>query len=148
MRISDWSSDVCSSDLVATSASNSAARNPLICRALMADPRILQFTGIDQDVQPVLRRGQRAGGKRVHRTRRIVGLVEIDHGVAARIGRSSVEKTPGAIGFAAIAAITENQKQAAVAFVDRFQTKRAAILLEPQRTGLGPVVEGVDDETG
>src|SRR3546814_19311434 len=59
---------------VATSASNSAARNPRICRALMADPRILQFTGIDQDVQPVLRRWQRAGGKRVHRTRRIVGL--------------------------------------------------------------------------
>src|SRR3546814_7634971 len=72
---------------VATSASNSAARNPRICRALMADPRILQFTGIDQDVQPVLRRWQRAGGKRVHRTRRIVGLVEIDHG---EIGRAHV----------------------------------------------------------
>src|SRR3546814_1823191 len=96
-------------------------------RALMSEPRILQLTGIDQDVHPVLRWWQRTGGKRVHRARWIVGLVEIDDGAPIGIGRCRVQKTPGAIGFAAIAAIAENQKQAAIALIDRFQAKCAAI---------------------
>src|SRR3546814_10359807 len=79
----------------------------------MAESLILQLPSSDCQIQTVFRRRQRARGKRVHSARRIVGLVEIDHRVPVRVGWRRVEKTPGAVGFAAIAAIAENQEQAA-----------------------------------
>ena len=63
--------------------------------------RVFLLARLDPDRQPVLRRRERAGRVRREDARRVVGLVEVEHGPAVR-GRWDVDESAAAVRLAAV----------------------------------------------
>ncbi len=94
--------------------------------------RVLPLARLDPDRELVLGRGQRAGGVFGEDAGRVVGAVEVDHGLAAD-GRLHVEEASGSVRVDAVGAIPEDHEIVRFAALEnRVQTVGPAAVLEDE----------------
>ena len=75
----------------------------------LASASVVEFPGLDSDLQLVLRRRQRASREWIERARRIVGLVEVDCSRSVQVGQVSVQKPRSGIGFVSAGQVAEDK---------------------------------------
>src|SRR6266446_4330396 len=81
------------------------------CPALRVPSGILLLPCFDTNRQPVLGRRQRAGRVRSEGAGRVVGVVEVDDGLAVRSRRMRIEIAGRAVGLMTAGPVTEDEEQ-------------------------------------